>query len=202
MKQTENRRRLKNYFIANKVHFKMMLTNLVYTALIFVVIIFGVLSPFFRDIYRIEDIYSQHYSALFFIVLLNRLSFALIGVVLISLIYQMIINHRFCGPLVNFCHTFRKISQGDLTRKVFLRRHDFLKSEASQVNDMIDSLTEHITAIKKGCDQLFSTLEDASDAQMDQDEYQNVLEALKNQADLCNKHLSIFKIDDTSRKRS
>jgi methyl-accepting chemotaxis protein len=200
MQRTTNRRQLKNYLIANKVHFKMMLTNLVYTALIFVVIIIGVLSPFFHDIYRIKDIYSQHYSAMFFIVLLDRLSFALIAVLLISLIYQMIINHRFCGPLVNFCHTFKKISQGDLTRKVFLRRYDFLNSEAAQVNDMIDSLSHHIMALKKDYDCLLSTLEDTSDAQMDHDEYQNVLETLKNHADICSKHLSIFKIDDISRK--
>jgi signal transduction histidine kinase len=200
MQRTTNRRQFKNYLIANKIHFKMMLTNLAYTALIFDVIIIGVLSPFFHDIYRIKDIYSQHYSAMFFIVLLDRLSVALIAVLLISLIYQMFINHRFCGPLVNFCHTFKKITQGDLTRKVFLRQYDFLKSEAVQVNDMIDSLSDHIMALKKDHGRLLSTLEDKFDAQMDQDEYQKVLETLKNQADICNQHLSIFKIDDTLRE--
>ncbi len=195
MRRTANRRRLKNYFIANKVHFKMMLTNLVYTALILVVIIFGVLIPFYHDIYKIKDVYSQHYSAKFFIVLLDRLSLGLIVVLLISLIYQMIVNHKFCGPLVNFSNTFKRISQGDLTRKIFLRRYDFLKNEAAEVNDMIDSLSDHIMTIKKDHDQLLSTLKKESGIEMEKTEYQNTLETLKKQVDICQKHLSVFKID-------
>ncbi|MEJ2656109.1 MAG: methyl-accepting chemotaxis protein [Desulfobacterales bacterium] len=198
MRRTANRRRLKNYFIANKVHFKMMLTNLVYTAMIFVLIIFGVLYQFYNDIFQLKDIYSQHYSAKFFIVLLDRLSIALIAVLLISLIYQMIINHKFCGPLVNFRHTFKKISQGDLTRKVFLRRYDFLKNEATQINEMIDSLSAHITTLKKDYGRILSVLENVSEEKMGRVEYQNVLERLKEQVDIFNTHLSIFKIDDSS----
>lgn len=176
----------------------MMLTNLVYTAMIFVLIIFGVLYQFYNDIFQLKDIYSQHYSAKFFIVLLDRLSIALIAVLLISLIYQMIINHKFCGPLVNFRHTFKKISQGDLTRKVFLRRYDFLKNEATQINEMIDSLSAHITTLKKDYGRILSVLENVSEEKMGRVEYQNVLERLKEQVDIFNTHLSIFKIDDSS----
>ena len=140
----------------------MMLANLTLMLLVFAVVIGAVLYPFYHEIFRIDDIYAQHYSAKFFIVLLDRLSLALIAVLLISLIYQMIINHRFCGPLVNFSHTFKKISQGDLTRKIFLRRYDFLKNEASQVNDMIDFLSDHIMTLKKDHEQLLSKLNEVS----------------------------------------
>lgn len=196
MRQTANRRRLKNYIFANKVHFKMMLTNLVYTALIFVVIVFGVLSPFYRDIFQITDMYSQHYSAKFFVVLLDRMSFALIALLLVSLIYQMIINHKFCGPLVNFSHTFKKIAQGDLTRKVYLRQYDFLKNEAAQVNDMIDALSNHITAIKKDHHLLLAMLEDVTAGEIESTECQNALMDFKKQVDICHKQLSVFKIED------
>ncbi len=196
MKQTPNRRRLKNYLIANKVHFKMMLTNFVYTALILVVIIVGVLIPFYHDIYKIKDVYSQHYSAKYFIVLLDRLSLGIIVVLLISLIHQIIVNHKFCGPLVNFKHTFEKMSQGDFTRKIYLRQYDFLKNEAAQVNDMIDSLSEHIMSIKKDHDRLLSTLKEVSESEMEQAEYQNTIEMLRKQADIGHKHLSVFKIED------
>ena len=198
MKRTANRRQLKNYLIANKAHFKMMLAHLVYTVLIFVVIVFGVLSLFYNDIFQMKDIYSQHYSAKFFVVLLDRLSLALIAVLLISLIYQVIINHKFCGPLVNFSNTFKKISQGDLTRKIYLRRYDFLKNEAGQVNDMIDALSENIMSIKKDHDLLIATLEDVTAGEIAPTECQNALNTLKKQADICNKHLSVFKIDDIS----
>ena len=170
MNRTRNRRRLKNYLIANKIHFKMMLANLILILLVFAVVIGAVLYPFYQEIFKIDDIYAQHYSAKYFVVLLDRLSLALIAVLLISLIYQMVINHKFCGPLVNFSNTFKKISQGDLTRKIFLRQYDFLKNEAAQVNDMIDSLSDHIMTIKKEYDHLLSTLKEVSGSEMERAE--------------------------------
>ena len=198
MKRTRNRRQLKNYLIANKIHFKMMLANLIFILLVFVVILEVVLYPFYQEIFNIDDIYAQHYSAKFFVVLLDRLSLALIAVLLISLIYQMIINHKFCGPLINFSNTFKKITQGDLTRKIYLRRYDFLKNEAAQVNEMIDFLSDHIMTIKKDHDLLIATLEDVTAGEMAPTENQNALNTLKKQADICHKHLSVFKINDIS----
>jgi len=202
MQRTDNRRQLKNYLFANKIHFKMMLANLTLMLLVFAVVIGAVLYPFYHEIFRIDDIYAQHYSAKFFIVLLDRLSLALIAVLLISLIYQMIINHRFCGPLVNFSHTFKKISQGDLTRKIFLRRYDFLKNEASQVNDMIDFLSDHIMTLKKDHEQLLSKLNEVSGSEMERAEYQNALETIRKQAEICQNHLSVFKIDGKDDRES
>jgi len=195
MKRTTNRRQLKNYLIANKIHFKMMLANLVLMLLVFVVILGMVLVPFYHEMFNIDDIYAQHYSAKFFIVLLDRTSIALVAVLLISLIYQMIINHKFCGPLVNFSNTFKKITQGDLTRKIYLRRYDFLKNEAAQVNCMIDFLTDHIMALKKDHEQLLSTLNGVSGSQTERAEYQNALETMRKQAEICQNHLSVFKVD-------
>jgi len=198
MKRTRNQRQLKNYLIANKIHFKMMLANLILMLLVVAVFIGAVLYPFYREIFRIDDIYAQHYSAKFFVVLLDRISFALIAVLLIGLLYQMIINHKFCGPWVNFLNTFKKITQGDLTRKIYLRRYDFLKNEAAQVNDMIDWLSDHIMTIKKDHGRLISTLNEVSGSEMEQAEYQNTLETIRKQADICHKHLSVFKIEDKS----
>ena len=182
MKQTANRRQLKNYLIVNKFHFKLLVINLVYALMIFAVIILAVLCPFYRDIFQISDIYGQHYSAKFFIVLLNRLSIALLVLLLFTLLYQVMINHKFCGPLINFS-------------KIFLRRYDFLKNEAAQVNGMIDSLSEHILIIKREYALLLCAIEDMSRVEMEHNDYQNAIETLKKQADICNKHLSVFKID-------
>jgi len=195
MRRTANRRQLKNYLVANNTHLKMMFTNLILLLLVFAVIVVAVILPFYREIFEIHDLYAQHYSAKFFVVLLDRLSIALLVILFFNVLYQMIINHKFCGPLINFSHTFKKIAQGDLTRKVFLRRNDFHKNEAAQVNDMIDSLSNYIIALKKDYDRLLSALEEASEDKMELSENQNVLEALKKQADICHKHLSVFKID-------
>ncbi len=195
MKRTANRRQLKNYLVANKIHFNMMLANLILMLLVFAVILGAVLFPFYNEIFKINDIYAQHYSAKFFVVLLDRLSVALLVILLFGLLYQVMINHKFCGPLVNFSNTFKKVAQGDLTRKIYLRRYDFLKNEAAQVNDMIDALSEHIMTLRKDHDRLLSALEDVSEDKMEQVEYQNVLETLRKQVGICHKHLSVFKIE-------
>ena len=195
MKREANRRQLKNYLVVNKFHLKLLVINLIYVLFIFAVIIGEILFPFYQDMFKINDLYTQHYSAKFFIVLLNRLSIALLVILVFIFLYQVMVNHKFCGPLVNFSNTFRKISQGDLTRKIFLRRHDFLKNEAAQVNGMIDSLSERIRTLKKDHDSLLSALEGMSKVEMVPGEYQDALRTLKKQADICNKHLSEFKID-------
>jgi methyl-accepting chemotaxis protein len=199
MKREANRRQLKNYLVVNKFHLKLLVINLIYVLFIFAVIIGEILFPFYQDMFKINDLYAQHYSAKFFIVLLNRLSIALLVILVFIFLYQVMVNHKFCGPLVNFSNTFQKISQGDLTRKIFLRRHDFLKNEAAQVNEMIDSLSDRIMTLKKDHDSLLSALEGMSKVEMVPDEYQDALRTLKKQADICNKHLSQFKIEAISK---
>ncbi len=198
MKRTVNQRKWKNYLIANKTQLKIVLANLILVVLVFAVIVFTILSPFYHDIFLMDDLYSRHYSAKFFLVLLDRSSLAFIAIFLLALIHNIFANHKFCGPLVNFSKTFKKISQGDLTRKVFLRRHDFLKTEAQEVNDMIDSLSDYITTIKKDNDRLLSALEKVANGKVEKDKHENAFNMVKKQANLCNVHLSKFKIDGMS----
>ena len=84
MKRTVNQRKLKNYLIANKTQLKIVLANLVLVVLVFAVIIFTILTPFYHDIFLMDDLYAQHYSAKFFLVLLDRLSFAFIAILFLA----------------------------------------------------------------------------------------------------------------------
>jgi hypothetical protein len=38
---------------------------------------------------------------------------------------------------------------GDLTRRVYLRRHDYLKPEAAQVNEMMDVFSNKLDGLKQ-----------------------------------------------------
>jgi len=49
--------------------------------------------------------------------------------------------------------------------------------------------------IKKDHDQLLLTLKEASGSEMERAEYQNTLETIRKQADICHDHLSVFKTD-------
>ncbi len=197
MKSTHNKRKLKNYFTVNKNQFKLTLSNLGFSVLFIVVIIITVLSPFYYDIYLANDVYVQNYSAKVFLTLLERLSFALITILLLAILYQIlqvVYTHKLYGPMVNFSKTINRISQGDLTRKILIRRHDFLKNEARQINEMMDALSARLTAVKTANDQLLSALEQVGSSNVEKGMPEHVLNMVKKHALLCDKHLSEFKL--------
>ncbi|MGD2029083.1 MAG: methyl-accepting chemotaxis protein [Desulfobacterales bacterium] len=194
---SHNKRKIKNYITVNKNQFKLTLSNLGFSVLTIVVIIITVLSPFYYDIYRGNDVYFHNYSAKIFLTLLERLSYALITILLLAILYQIlqvVFTHKFYGPMVNFSKTFDRISQGDLTRKVVIRRHDFLKNEARQINEMMDALSNRITKIKTANDLLLSGLEQVGNSDIEKGKSGHALNMVKKQAHLCHEYLSKFKI--------
>ena len=117
--------------------------------LVVAIFIFAVLASFYHDINQASELCHQYLAAKMFIVLLERFAIAIVGLLIVAFIHQITITHKFCGPLVNFVNSFKKISKGDFTRKVFLRRYDFLREEAEEINDMIDGLSNLVAEIKK-----------------------------------------------------
>ena len=78
----------------------------------------------------------------------NLLVASLAIVCLVAVVSQIVLIHRFTGPLVNFSLSFKKLSEGDLTREVHLREKDLLKPEADQFNEMVASLADLFEALK------------------------------------------------------
>ena len=196
MRAVANQRKFKNYFISNKVQLHLVVTNFAYMFIVMLIIAFAILIPFYHDMLESNELHIQQISAAIFIVLIERLYVALIAIFLLAFVHQIVISHRFCGPLVNFVNTFKRISQGDLTRKVFLRRNDFLKNEASQVNEMIDSLSRLIAVLNKDNRLLIAALDKVTSAGNDKIDSEKALSIVKQQAQLCTEHLSKLKIDD------
>lgn len=63
---------------------------------------------------------------------------------------------------------------------------------------MIDSLSDYITTIKKNNDLLLLALEKVANGEIEKSKYENAFKIVKKQANLCNEHLSKFKIDGIS----
>jgi methyl-accepting chemotaxis protein len=158
------------------------------------IVILTVLAPFYLDIFQPTELCRQYLSAKMFIVLLERLVIALGGLLIVAFIHQIVMSHKFCGPLVNFVNSFKKISKGDLTRKIYLRRYDFLKDEAQQLNGMIEGLSKAIYEIKKENTLLMSTIEGATDKQPNPQEFSDILRETKKHADSCQHLLSNFNL--------
>ena len=196
MKQKKNNRKLKNYLIKKDVQLKIAMSNFIYMLLMVAVIVLTILSPLYLDIFNSADLCNQYFSAKMFIVLLERLAFSLIVLLVLAFLHQIVLTHKFCGPLVNFAKTFKKISEGDLTRKIFLRRYDFLQNEAKQVNEMLDGLSNLVGKIKRENSLLLSTLEEVTAGDRPSEKTSAAVKKAAEHANRCRRHLSKLVISE------
>jgi methyl-accepting chemotaxis protein len=139
----------------------------------------------------------QYQAAQFFMIILERLPFALFLLLALIFVHQMLIAHRFCGPIINFSHTIRRVTRGDLTRTVRLRRYDFFKEEERYLNDMLHELSHRIGSIKKDHENLARALEDITIQAADSPQAQRSVQALKTALEHSRgmeEHLSVFRL--------
>jgi hypothetical protein len=172
----------------------MIIAHLAYILYIAIAIIATVLSPFYSDIFQASDLMAKHHSAKLFIVLLERLSITWLFIMVISFFYFVIFTHKFCGPLVNIGHTITRITDRDFTRKVYLRKGDFLKKEANRINEMMKSLSDSIAIIKKENNLLLEDIAESMEAYGKQTEIDARLRGFHERADRCRMQLKHFQL--------
>ena len=148
MKRERNRRKLKN-FIVNKKQLILVVISTIYFFLSVVGILTAIIAPVYSDIFNSNDAVDQREAAKVFILLSEKLGIALSAIFLITITSLVWGTHRFFGPLINFSNIFKKVTGGDLTARVLLRRGDLLKSEAHLANEMIQSLAMTISDVKQ-----------------------------------------------------
>jgi hypothetical protein len=179
----------------------MIVAHLAYLLYVVVAVIATVLSPYYIDIFKTGDLWVQHFSAKMFIVLLERLSITGLFIMVVSFFHFIIFTHKFCGPLVNIGRTISKISERDFTRKIYLRKGDFLKNEAKQINIMMTALSNSIEIIKKENLLLLEDIEESIQACGRQTEMDAKLKGFQDRADRCRVHLDNFQlIGDSTNK--
>jgi signal transduction histidine kinase len=154
MTNRPNNRSWKNFFIRKDIKLPIIAANLAFLAVVTAVLIVVLLSPLYYDMLHAEDLWVQNVSGNLFLILLSRIALAILLIVIMAVIHQVVLSHRFCGPLVNFGHTFGKMIQGDFSRRVHLRKNDFLKAEAAQVNAIIDRLNAGGQELKQNMEEI------------------------------------------------
>ena len=179
----------------------MIIAHLVYLLYVMVALTATVLSPYYIDIFKTGDLWVKHFSAKMFIVLLERLSITGLFIMVVSFFYFVIFTHKFCGPLVNIGRTIARISERDFTRKIYLRKGDFLKNEAKQINTMMKTLSNSIAMIKKENLLLVEDLEESIQACGKQTEMDAKLKGFQERAQRCRVQLDNFQlIGDSTNK--
>jgi methyl-accepting chemotaxis protein len=157
------------------------------------------LSPLISDMVATDNIETQYQAAQTFLTLLKRFIPALFAMLILILFHQISYTHRICGPLVNFGYTFRKIAEGDLTRKIKLRKGDYLQKESDEINKLQEYLITQITTARTDTDKLILFLEGLMDRIEDIDsktKMDEVLKSLKQEAAKVKEDLSIFQTEE------
>jgi hypothetical protein len=162
-----NRRSWKNYVVRSDVQLPILAANLLFLIAAAVVLSLILLSPLYHDLQFAEDPWVRHVSGHLLLILLGRIALAMLLILGLATLHQIIMGHRFCGPLVNFGHTFSRMAKGDFTRKVFLRKKDFLHGEALLVNEIIDRLNADGRLLKTHLDQVTKAAEALMEARSD-----------------------------------
>lgn len=82
-----------------------------------------------------------------FLTLHQRVWPSLLLVLLLFGFHSLLVSHRFAGPLVRFRRTFEQVASGNLTPRVILRRHDYLKPEAAALDGMVTALRQRLAEL-------------------------------------------------------
>ena len=194
MKSKANRRKLRNFFISKELQRPMIVAHLAYLLYVLVALIATILSPYYIDIFKTGDLWVKHFSAKMFIVLLERLSITGLFIMIISFFHFIIFTHKFCGPLVNIGRTIARISERDFTRKIYLRKGDFLKNEAKQVNTMMTALSNSVEIIKRENLLLLEDIEESIQAGDRQTGMDAKLKGFQKRAHRCRMQLDNFQL--------
>ena len=177
--ESPHSRKLKNYLIRYDLQLKIIVSSLFYMTA--AVILVGALTmyPLVRDMFGAQDLNVQYQAAQAVLVLVKRLIPAVVAIMLITFLSQILITHRVCGPLVNFSHAFNQIAEGNLTRRVAIRKTDYLTRECEQINRMIDGMTTRLRDVKTEHNRLMATLEAITNPAMPPDSPESHAETLK-----------------------
>jgi methyl-accepting chemotaxis protein len=193
-----NNRKLKHYLIRKDIQLRMLVLNLIYMLCSTLAIIAVVLYPVIALMYQSPFMEVQYHASRFFLLIAGRLPLVLVVFFILFSIHHMIMTHKIFGPLTNFSTTFHKLMQGDLTRKVHLRKSDYLKQEASDINRMIDVLTNALARIKEENEALRSVLMRMAVKAPEGEEGtvgENALRAALQQSEKIGQLMAQFKID-------
>jgi methyl-accepting chemotaxis protein len=92
---------------------------------------------------------QQHQAAVDFLYLHTHFWPALVVVCVFLGFHSLLVSHRIAGPLFNFRRVLGTIGDGDLTVRVTIRRHDYLREEADAINGMIAGLAGRVGELRR-----------------------------------------------------
>jgi methyl-accepting chemotaxis protein len=155
----------KRRVIVNRFQYRLLAGSFLYLAsivLVFFVVLFAPVVAILADgsVPQAQREVAAHQ----FLVLHERVWFALPALVALCIFHSVVVSHRIAGPLHRFKQVFARLADGDLSVHVAIRRNDYLRQEAEIMAEMVRSLRERVRAIQDGHRQASMTLPQLMDA--------------------------------------
>jgi general secretion pathway protein G len=135
--------------IVRRFQLKFVLANLLFLCLAVVVFIGVVFGPVvvrlldasgpFEDRAAVADV---------FLALHARIWFGIVPLFLLATLRLAVMSHRVAGPLVRFTKVFDEVRRGDVSMRVRVRKHDYLREEAAAFDRMVRSLRRRFQAVR------------------------------------------------------
>jgi methyl-accepting chemotaxis protein len=191
------KRSFRNYLVSKDLQMRLLAQSFIYVSIMVLASIGIILYPLIRDMLFLEDLESQYAAAQTFLSLVKWLIPAILILLVLFMGHLIIVTHRICGPLINFTHTFDRLAEGDLTRKVHLRRGDYLGRECERINHMIDGISGIIHRLLDDHRKLMVTLQGIKEQVRDIDTKEKIegtLEIIRQEAKYIADTLAHFKM--------
>lgn len=144
----------KNYFIEKKFQAKYLLLTILMLlsySFLFVIIIF---APYILTLHFDYPFTEKAEAARALLLLHSRIWPWIGGVILFFGAISIFISHKVAGPLFRMKRSLDKVTQGDLSVVIKLRKWDDLKDLAEHINLLIEELRTFVIALRNDYDLL------------------------------------------------
>ena len=94
------------------------------------------------------------------------LAVSLMGTLLVTLFFGLIISHRMAGPVYRMRMVLKEMTEGDLSGKLVLRKNDAFHPLAGSINSLGDSLQKTVQELQELCGKLESTVDGSGQEQL------------------------------------
>lgn len=110
--------------------------------------------------------------------------------------HSIFISHKISGPLYRFNLIFKALKGGIVPAPIQLRKYDYLYSETDNINQMLASLKEKLTAIQEGQAHLNKTIVNVKDTvnHLSTEELSKRMNDLNEQGKRLEEKLGYFKV--------
>jgi methyl-accepting chemotaxis protein len=194
MERPKNRRRFPTYLVKKDIQLRGIFYNMIFLLIVALITLVTALLPMWQKMMQSHDIETQFYAARILLNFLKLWTPVMIVVFIIFVIHQLLLTHRVCGPLINFMHTIREMAKGNLTRRISIRKADYLHEECDEINQMMDGLTGLLSETQSEGELLCARFESIQPLQATEEELENTLHVTKEKVDTFKKALSNFKV--------